>query len=466
MHIHVNKIISLVKYLTAALTAIAVAIHVPGQISVDTSMQLFEAATGKSVSWNPPFMSALMNWLGDGEIATTSLVVLSSFFTYMSLGAVITRGLHRREIKSISIWRVTLLILILINPVILIYVGIVWKDVLFSAAITSCVAMIVFVAMNEHLKSAFITAGLTAILLSFALQIRQQGIFIAPILLATLILALLAGRSLSKKMYAIVTLLIISLFSFSLLMSKAVVDRTIEGVSAVGSPNSLRNTMRYDLAGIVSLSTTPTSKLAINISEDQRIAVRSHYDAERIDYLGNSLIAMNWLQATTSDQTISLVWLNLVKKEPLAFLRHKTNVYMRLLDFKGTLGCLPIHVGISGNPTYLSRVGFSEGINARAQWLFYLSQPLIKLPIYRHWCYLIVLMVTIMLIQRARLDTRLKIVCNGISITTTLYYLSFFPTGLACDFRYLYPAIPLITVLMSIFLTSEPIPSRNRTIEP
>ena len=51
------------------LAAAAIAVHAPGQVSMDTSVQLHEASIGRSISWNPPFMSALLRWLGGGELA-------------------------------------------------------------------------------------------------------------------------------------------------------------------------------------------------------------------------------------------------------------------------------------------------------------------------------------------------------------------------------------------------------------
>ena len=48
----------LVVLLTFVLACAAIAIHAPGQMSMDTSIQLYEASLGQSVSWGPPFMSA------------------------------------------------------------------------------------------------------------------------------------------------------------------------------------------------------------------------------------------------------------------------------------------------------------------------------------------------------------------------------------------------------------------------
>ena len=113
--------------LSLSLAMVAIALHSPGQMSMDTSMQLYEAHIGKSVSWNPPFMSALMKWLGGGEVATAFIVLICSSLTYLSLGFVTASILRNRTILGyprIEAWRIVLCALLLLNPVLFIYVGI------------------------------------------------------------------------------------------------------------------------------------------------------------------------------------------------------------------------------------------------------------------------------------------------------------------------------------------------------
>lgn len=70
-----------------------VALHAPGHVSMDTSIQLYEAHTGLSVSWNPQFMSALMQWLGGLStlvwISVLRTVPLNYAYTVMALAFVI-----------------------------------------------------------------------------------------------------------------------------------------------------------------------------------------------------------------------------------------------------------------------------------------------------------------------------------------------------------------------------------------
>lgn len=68
-----RRLITVASFVTACAV---VALHAPSHVSMDTSFQLYEANTGLAVSWNPPFMSDLLLWLGDDELATTAIVLL------------------------------------------------------------------------------------------------------------------------------------------------------------------------------------------------------------------------------------------------------------------------------------------------------------------------------------------------------------------------------------------------------
>lgn len=59
-----------VTLVACALACLGLALHAPGHVSMDSSVQLYEAFTGQSISFNPPFMSALLRWLGGGSVAT------------------------------------------------------------------------------------------------------------------------------------------------------------------------------------------------------------------------------------------------------------------------------------------------------------------------------------------------------------------------------------------------------------
>lgn len=52
--INSSSVSRLIILLTFVLACAAIAMHAPGQMSMDTSIQLYEAHIGRSVSWAPP----------------------------------------------------------------------------------------------------------------------------------------------------------------------------------------------------------------------------------------------------------------------------------------------------------------------------------------------------------------------------------------------------------------------------
>jgi hypothetical protein len=61
-------------------------------------------------------------------------------------------------------------------------------------------------------------------------------------------------------------------------------------------------------------------------------------------------------------------------------------------------------------------------------------------------------LVAFVAIAVVRLPARLKAMCMAASLASGLFYLSFLPTTIACDFRYMYAGIPLVTMLWMVLL--------------
>ena len=67
------------------LAVVSVGLQSPGQISMDSSIQLYEAKIGESIDWYPPFMSALLRLFGGGETSAFLFICLNTILTYGAL---------------------------------------------------------------------------------------------------------------------------------------------------------------------------------------------------------------------------------------------------------------------------------------------------------------------------------------------------------------------------------------------
>ena len=431
----------------------AVALHWPGHVSMDTSIQLYEASIGKSAGWQPPFTAALMKWLGGGEAATGKIVLLCSLLTYGALGCVAAAVLRNREAPGehrIAVWRVVLCALLLLNPVIFVYVGIVWKDVLFASVLTAA-AGLSFVAAVSPLRRALALSLAATVLLAIAMQVRQQGVFMAPVLLLLPIVAIVGSRGGSRWRQVLGAVALASVFLVSLSVTRALVANAITEAGDKSSAVGFRSIMSFDIAGIVARSDTKTDALPVPISEAQRAAVRRVYTSRNIDYLASDPLVWEWLDRFTEEQRKE-AWLDLIRHEPGAYLGHKWDVYRSVLTLNGLRRCLPLHVGVNGNSDYLRAVGIAEGEDARDHAVYALASAFFGLPLYRHWFYVLALLGAAVAMAVVTLPPRLKAMCAVVALASALFYLSYLPTAIACDFRYLYGGIPLVTLLWIVLL--------------
>lgn len=438
----------------ALLSALAMWIHYPGHVSMDSSMQLYEASLGRSITWNPPYMTAILRWLGTGPEAAGRLLALNVTLTYLALAA--TGGFllaTGRVASSRSTLRVVAMLVVLANPILLLFLGVIWKDVLFASLITAgaAVGLIACGAGGASGARAFALAAVSAVVLAVALKVRQQGIFMAPVLLIVPVLAATLDRGLGRSQILARTVALIVCFGLASFVASAAVERTIQTDPSLGSQVGFRGLMQYDVAGMTALSQTPTERFPVPMSGQIRDEVRRVYSPDRGDFLWYSPTVTQWL-SLSGYEGIRDQWWTLVRAEPGAYLSHRWGVFLSILNVDGVKACLPVHVGIDGNHGYLKEIGFSPGLDRFDQQIYYFSQKIIRWPIYRHWVYLAALVIVSVLIALSPMERRIRWAALTASVATALLYASYLPTSIACDFRYLFPATCMVSLLWIVYL--------------
>jgi len=440
----------LIVLITFVLACSAIALHVPGQISMDTSIQLYEASIGQSLSWNPPFMSALLRWLGGGEFGTSMIVLINSVLLYGAFAVVAITLLQVRASQGegrIATWRAALALLLILNPIVFIYVGIVWKDVLFASFLTAACAFAIAASIGSLFRR-YICVVFSILLLAAGYHTRQHGMFMAPILLCV---PILASWSFMPNRRVQCALVVFTLFVVSVAGLQHQVNSSIKGADDRASSVGFRGIMQYDIAGIISDSKRPYAEFATPISAEQYAAIQSAYSPVRVDYLGLNPVVGEWL-AGMPGATLPHAWWEMIKQNPVAYFQHKVTAYATLLGLRGIEGTLPVHVGIEGNKAYLESVGIKTGTNSRSQKVFDFAVKFFNWPIYCHAFWLFALFALAFVGARATLPKPFKAMGGVIALATLTFYGAFLPTTLASDFRYLFGAIPLIMVLGLILL--------------
>ena len=417
---------------------------------MDTSVQLYEAYAGQSISYNPPFMSALLRWLGGGTVGTALLVLINTVLLYGSFAVVagaIAQVRRDQGVAAIAKWQAGLAILVVLNPLIFLYAGIVWKDVLFASLMTSGSACVIAASTGTTFRR-YLMALAGIVLFTAALVTRQQGIFMVPVLILAMIIALWPRGA---RAQFLVVGLVVGFFVLSLAVLQHQVDKAIKPPQNPATSVGFRNIMIFDLAGIVSNSDRGGSDYVFPATDEQLRAIRATYTPERIDTLDHTPFVQNWLGGL-STHDLRGAWWAMLKQNPGAYLTHRAAAYKKLLGIDGINGTLPIHVGVEGNPAYLAQVGIEPGRNQRTQLVYDIARFYFDTPLYRHAFWLALLILVSAAAIYANLPKRLLAIAGSISLATALMYASYLPTAIAADFRYLFGAIPLIMLLMFVVL--------------
>jgi hypothetical protein len=433
--------------------SVAIALHSPGQISMDTSLELYEALVGRTISNQPPFMSALFRWLGGGEVATAELVLINSVATYLAFAGVIEAALKGRcaaGFRGTPYWKLVLCALIVLNPVVFVYVGIVWKDVLFGSALLSAVALSLLASASEG-RQSWIYAICAAIVLALAARIRQQGVFVAPLLMAMPLIAVTVGRAWSRNRCLLIAASVVVAYAVIWAISGAIVSKTITESGNLSYSTGFSSIMQFDMAGIIFETKPSTEVLPVPVTAEQRNAVMASYSSARVDSQALNPVLNDWFNHMPPEEKYRN-WSALIKAEPGAYLRHRLEVYECLLDIEDINGYLKLHVGVEGNSEYLHAVGISEQQGDRARLIYRIAARFFGLPIFRHWFYFLALLVGVVVLIALRMPVRFKSSAFALAFAAAIFYISYFPTGIASDFRYLYANVLLVSAFWLMLL--------------
>jgi len=425
---------------------LAVALHAPGHTSVDSTIQLHEAISGRITSWAPPFMSALLYWLGLGSIATSLFVALNAAATY---------GAMRLAIGAAPgawpAWRWVLGLAVVANPVVFAYVGIVWKDVLLASLCALSLGLCVGAWRGAGALRAVLAALALAVLLPIPL-VRQQGWAMLPVFAISPVFLIVEAGWRTRRARWLAGLLAVLAIPVGYLAVRAAVEASFERNAdgsihaAVGDDVSVgtRLIKLYDLAGIEArVGEGPFAR--DGASAAQLAALDRAYTPTRIDTLGGPVIDPMLAPLHGDGERLDRMWRDAIGAHPGAYAAHRWDAFAWLVGFNGPDGCLPVHVGVDGIPDYLAESGLKAEMDARDHRLFHVLRTWIATPLWRHWFYVAIGLVLAVAIWRRGRSARWALLpwVAGLAAFTA----GFLPTSIACDFRYLYTLVPCAGVL-------------------
>lgn len=413
----------------AAITVLALAlfaVHFPGQASYDTLAQAFDGATRVYASNQPPAMSLLMSLLTMPGV----LALQVGLFALAVWRLLVLSG-------CASPARYLLGLALFLFPVLLIYAGIVWKDVLFAHGAVVAVLLLPQTVAVSRWQPLLASAAVLAV----AVAVRQQGMIVALVVIAYLLLG--GGpRGLLQANRWKITALWLAVFitcTGGIRLAVHTGGDTAEGLSFTGP---LRQLAMFDIGGV--LSTVPDINFpaiaagAMLVPEQHRpsrervVEQLRRYSPQRQDFMAEADSSNNlWIppEAWFTD------WVTIVSQHPGAYLTHRLNFMGWLLGCHNPTECLPFYLGVQSEPQQMAAtLGVTTGVSARAKLLEALGNA--SLFLFRPWIYLSLSVATLgvlLLRDRERHGPMITLQVCGL-----LYAASYFLIGIACDFRYTY----------------------------
>lgn len=423
--------------------ALALWIGLPGQLSVDSIVQMYEGRTHQTISFNPPLMAVLlgvMDGLGSGPIGFVLLSqALLSAGVWLALGYTTAR----------QWWAWMLVVLLVCNPVILAYVGIVWKDVLLAHA---CALLFLMLArwrqLGLKLRPRHWLFALS--LMTLVVGVRQQGMLfttVGAVWMAMQVCPARARRWLLAVVLALTPVIASNLISKTL---QAPLDDPVNGTTV-----GFKVMMHYDLVGIVA-NGGQLHKSAGAAIEQEIAAIAPQYSPYRVDTLTGSLINI-W---SVPPVETGKLWLRSILHSPKAYMAHRVNHFSMLLGVGDMAQCLFVHSGVAGPIQHplvqrelTSVLGLTPGAQHATPVVMMAAEQLLHTPVAMHGAYALLLGFLCIALWRRRLYVELSL-----ALSTLVLLASYLVLGIACDFRYAYTLTVVASLLAAkgVLLVADP----------
>jgi hypothetical protein len=392
-------------------------------------MQLHDGRSGHYNPWHPPVM-AWMLALSDALVSGTGLfVVFDTVLFFASFASLL--WLARRP----SWLAVPVAAICIVLPQVLVYQGIVWKDVLFAdAAVTGFVCLAHAAAhWRERRRWLFLPAAF--ICLALATLARQNGI--VALIFGVIALVFVARRSgvrwpVSLALGASAAACV----SIVLLVANVLLEMRTE--DAWSAPAQIRLLQLYDLVGEVKRD--PALRLERLDRANPKLIPLIRTDGVRLytPVRNDTLVADQRLLsalAATAPAAVSSQWLDAMIQHPADYLAVRAQVFRWVFLTPDLSQCMPYITGVTGPPQYLKELGVARPFRPQDRALGNYAALFLPTPLYSHATYAVLALVLLAFLvwRRRPADIAMAAMLAGALVFTAC----FFVISIACDYRYL-----------------------------
>jgi hypothetical protein len=403
--------------IAAAGFALTLRIFYPGVMTYDAAYIYSYIAAGPAGDWQSPLMTALWGVIDPIAPGAGSMFLLIAALYWLAF-AVLALALARR-----SPWLGPAVLLLALAPPAFCFVGIIWRDMLLAAAWLLAAALAYAAAGKpDHARARARRLAAQALalgLLAFGFLLRPNGLFAAPILAAYLVWPDRFDLKRTAVLYvpaALVLALLMPLVYYGLLDAK--------------HENQLHAIFVFDLGGITHFTGVNQFPVTWSAAESEMVTGSCYKPTDWDIYWTSD--PCRFVMAKLDDAklfgspALTEAWLRALAAHPLAYLEHRAAVMANFLARQNlTMWTIdiahPDQIVFADNPWFM-------GLKA-------LHDRLAPTPLFRAGTWLLLCVLWCVLVWRRRATPSGAFVL-GVCGSAMVYLATFFPVGVASDFRY------------------------------
>jgi hypothetical protein len=395
--------------------ALTIAVFYPGYVTVDAGYVYADVKSGQYGDWQSPAMAVLWRLIDPLAPGGLSMFLLTVTLYWLGFGLLALMAARRSTLLGLATPVLAL------APPAFILLALIWRDILFG--VIWLVAAVLPFAVAERPAAVRRPVQIVALLLiALGVLLRPNAIFAAPFLAAYAIWPL----RFDLKRMAIIFVPAAALFY-------ALVPLTYYGMLDAKRQNALHSILVFDLGGITRF--TGENQFPVSWSADEAALLAGPcYDPVRWDtywFLPPCQFVMQRLERRDDPvfgtPRLTEAWWHAVAAHPLAYLEHRATFMWQFLARSNLV--LPIWDWQAPGATYGHSPTFTPILALHA-----VLQPTI---LFRPGLWLVLALAVGAFAWPTR-STPAGAFAVGVTASAAVYVLTFFPVGVAADFRYAY----------------------------
>jgi hypothetical protein len=412
-----NRTALVTAAMTAAGFALTLYVFYPGVMTYDALFVYNDIAKGFMGDWQSPVMTVLWSLIDPIAPGSGSIFLLIVTLYWLAF------GLLAFTIARHSVWRAVVLLLLAALPPAFVFVGIIWRDVLFANT-WLLAGVLSFAAADRRIKMRLPALAMALGLLALGVLLRPNALAAAPILAAYI---LWPERFALKRTAILYVPAALGLFGLVQVVYYNVLGATRQ--------QPLHSIMVFDLGGIshfAKANVFPGTWTA----DETALIIRGCYQPTEWDIYWRQepcQFVMKYLEREKlfASPALTDAWERAIVSYPVAYLEHRAAFMWNFLAGAN----LTMWTYDLDDPSKLPLKGRSGFTAVKT-----MHDVLKPTPLFRAGSWLLICAAVCAFAWRAR-NTPSGAFAIGACGSAAVYVLTFFAVGVASDFRYAYWAV-------------------------